>query len=753
MASFDLSLVIRLIDQFTQPAKKLRDGVGGVVRDISDGFADAIRNGLTDKNLDAAISQAESQLGRAKGRLMGAIGTGIALFAPVKIAADFETAMNQVAALSGAEGEMLDALRDQALELGRTTQFTASQVADAMGFLAMAGFDANQTIAAMPGTLQLAASAQLDMARAADIVTNILTGYGKDISELPHVNDVLVKAFTSANTDLVQLAEAMKYAGPVASAAKVQFEEAAAALALMGNAGIQSSMAGTSLRGAISRILNPSKQMAATMRAAGLDFTDANGRLLPLVDIIQQLEPHADDAGLFMELFGQRAGPAMAALVSQGHEALQELTGELEDSAGTAERIGSVQMQGFNGQMKELTSAIEGAAIALGSMLIPAASELVASIIPAVSVITEWIQANPELARTLLTAVAGLMLFSVASKVAAFAFSGVHLGALRLINTFLRFDSAGKNVAIGWRVLTSLGGVLGGAFALIKTAAIAVGGALAGISAPVWGVIAVLAAAAFAIWKFWDRISSFVSGMAEGLGEVLGPAVAGIGEAINGLLLQLAALFGLDEEQVEGFKAGISEAFAGAFAGIGDLVEGAKEMLAGFWEWLGGFFQQETLTDEQKAEMKEAGRKLITDMFEGIKAGAVAMFEWFRNLPGLIAAAIGSIDIGALIQWPQPPEWLTGWFGGPGDGDDPPPGMPPLEPGGGGFRWPWQGPEEINATIAAEVVDRRPPEVTVHAPITITGVADPRAAAAAAGSELAGAINQASNRSMNDGMP
>src|SRR5690606_18971865 len=106
-------------------------------------------------------------------------------------------------------------------------------------FLAMAGMKTNEILGAMPDTLKLAAAANLDMASSADIVTNILAGYNKDVSELSHATDVLVKSFTSANTDLRQLGEAMKYAGPVASAAGVQFEEAAAALAMMGNAGIQ----------------------------------------------------------------------------------------------------------------------------------------------------------------------------------------------------------------------------------------------------------------------------------------------------------------------------------------------------------------------------------------------------------------------------------------------------------------------------------------------------------------------------------
>lgn len=333
-------------------------------------------------DLSASVAKFESDLGKAAAsleqfgkkaqrisanleaagqRLTAAITLPILAFgaSTAKAAGDYEQSMNRVRALTNATGEDLDRLKKQARELGAATQFSASDAADAMGFLAMAGMKVNDIIGAMPHVLTLAGAAQLDMAKAADIVTNVMAGYALGIDDLSHANDVLAKAFTSANTDLTDLAVAMKYAGPVAQAAGVQFEETAAALSMMGNAGIQGSMAGTSLRGAISRILGPTKQMADAMKAAGLKFTDAHGRILPLADILQQLEPHANDAGLFMTLFGQRAGPAMAALVSQGSGALRELTGELENAGGTAAKISGVQMEGFKGLMKELESAFE----------------------------------------------------------------------------------------------------------------------------------------------------------------------------------------------------------------------------------------------------------------------------------------------------------------------------------------------------------------------------------------------------------
>ena len=282
----------------------------------------------------------------------------------LRTAGDFEAAMNQVGAVSGATGAQLEELREVAKQLGATTQFSASEAADAMKFLSMAGFDANQTAEALPGTLDLAAAAATSLGDAADIVSNVLSGYGKEVGELAHVNDVLVKTFTSTNTDLRQLGEAMKYAAPIASAAGVDFEEAAAAIGMMGNAGIQGSEAGTALRGAMSRLLNPTDAVAGALEEVGVTVTDAEGRLKPFTEIVAALEPYADDAARMLRIFGQEAGPAMTALISQGSDSLRSLTAELENSGGTAERIANAQMQGFNGAMKEMASAFEAVQIA-----------------------------------------------------------------------------------------------------------------------------------------------------------------------------------------------------------------------------------------------------------------------------------------------------------------------------------------------------------------------------------------------------
>src|SRR5690606_7168924 len=319
----------------------------------------------------------------------------------------------------------------------------------------------NQILGAMPGTLQLAASANLDLARSADIVTNILTGYGLAVEELGRANDVLVKTFTRTNVDLSMLGESFKYAGTVAKSAGVAFEEAAAAIGLMGNAGIQGSMAGTALRGAITRLLKPTAEVARTLNRLGVQATDSEGRLLSLVEIVRQLEEAGATTGDMMAIFGQRAGPAMAALVDQGSDALRSLVRELETAGGTAKRIADVQMRGFRGALLELRSAIEALALAVtGTGILDGATRLTKEM-------ARTVQAIAGLPRPVLLAGA-----AIAGLVAAIGPLLIVGGKLVALFLQLKLLAAATGVAIG--AIAGPVGVAAAAFTALGAAFLAV---------------------------------------------------------------------------------------------------------------------------------------------------------------------------------------------------------------------------------------------------------------------------------------
>lgn len=303
----------------------------------------------------------------------GAVGLG----AMVKTAADFESAMSRVAALSGANDEELQKMRKTAEELGRTTAFSATQAAEGMQFLSMAGFKTNEIIAAMPGMLDMAAAAQMDLGRAADISSNILSAFGLEASEMGRVADVLTKAFTSSNVDLEMLGYTMKYVGPIAKAAGLSLEEMSAAAGILGNAGIQAEQAGTTLRATILRLVKPPKQTAEALKMLGVKTTDASGKMLPLADIIGQIQKstqgmtEAQKTALAAQIAGTEAASGFIELLKSGPDALKKFTKELENSGGTSGRIAQKQLDNLNGSLTKLRSATEGAAISIGSTLSP----------------------------------------------------------------------------------------------------------------------------------------------------------------------------------------------------------------------------------------------------------------------------------------------------------------------------------------------------------------------------------------------
>ena len=525
--------------------------------------------------LRRGLADAQQKLRQASFALTAA---GAALTAPlaagVKVFGEYEQAMAKVRAVSGATGEEFEALDNIAREMGRTTVFTAREAASALSFMSMAGMEASQSVAALPDVLNLAAAGQLELGNAADIVTNVMAGYGIQSDQLTQAVDVLTFGFTSANTNLQQLGDAFTYAGPVAKAAGMSFEETAAALSLMGNAGFQGSLAGTALRGAITRMLNPSKEAEDILKRLGVQIFNTEGDMRPLVDIIRDLESGGVTAGDAMTLFGQRAGPALLALIEQGSGALEQMTLDMEGAGGTAERIAKTQLDTLHGQLTLLKSAFEGIAISIGQILVPVIRDLLDKVTPVVQSIVEWTDENPKLTQAIVMvagAVGGLLLalgglgFIIGPIGAALAFlaSGpviaigaaiVGLGAL--IWTFRDelkelAEWLGPKLADAWHnvlypALVALGDYLTGTLVPYirdvvipfivdwKVAFAAVGAAIAFlVGGPLVALGAALVAAGIIAYEYRDKLQD----IAQAVWSVLLPALQGLWAFLSGTLV------------------------------------------------------------------------------------------------------------------------------------------------------------------------------------------------------------------------
>ena len=307
---------------------------------------------------------------------------GVGLGAAVKSTMDFDKAMSRVKALSGATDADFERLRATAKELGATTAFSASQAAEGMQYLAMAGYETNEIIEAMPGLLSMAAAGQVDLGTTADIASDILSAFGLTADQTARVADVLTKTFTSSNTSLEMLGETMKYVAPVASAAGLSLEEMSAAAGLLGDIGIKASQAGTALRAIILRLIDPPKEAAERLAQLGISITDAEGKMRPMADIIGQVrtaladKTEAEKAAIASTIAGTEASAAFLGLIEAGPEKIRAFTRELENSGGTADRVAKEQLDNLTGQLTILRSGIEGMAIAIGDALVPYISRL-----------------------------------------------------------------------------------------------------------------------------------------------------------------------------------------------------------------------------------------------------------------------------------------------------------------------------------------------------------------------------------------
>ncbi|MGG1445004.1 phage tail tape measure protein [Brevibacillus laterosporus] len=335
-------------------------------------------------------------LGKLK-MLAGAVVAVGTAFDGIKTAADFESSMSRVAALSSASAGDLAKLTTKAKELGASTVFSASQAAEGMQFLAMAGYKTNEIIAAMPGLLDAAAAGQTDLGTTADIVSNILSGFGIAAGDTGRVADVLTKAFTSANVDLQMLGYTMKYAAPWAKALGVSLEETAAAAGILGNAGIQAEQAGTTLRGLFARFAKPPKEAAEAFDKLGVKLFDSGGKMKSLATILGDLQnamkgmTSEQKTALSGIIAGMEAGSGFLALMDAGPDKLRKFTKELENSGGTAGRVSKVQLDNFNGSLVQLESALEGLKIEVFTPLLPTLKDLAEKGANAASVFNKWL--------------------------------------------------------------------------------------------------------------------------------------------------------------------------------------------------------------------------------------------------------------------------------------------------------------------------------------------------------------------------
>lgn len=336
------------------------------------------------------LGQAFSEIGpkiRSIGDSMKSVGRNMSLHVTAPIAAgfgaavkksiDFDDTMRKVKATSGATGDEFNQLRIKALQMGRDTKFTASESAEAMNYMALAGWDTKDMLKGIGGVMDLAAASGEDLASVSDIVTDNLTAFGMKAKDSTHFADVLAQTSSKANTDVRGLGEAFKYAAPVAGALGYTIEDTSVAIGLMSNAGIKGEKAGTALRTMFTNLSKPTKAMKDEMDKLGISITDSNGEMLPMRDVMDQLRTKMgglskdQQAAAASTIFGKEAMSGALAVINASDEDYKKLTKSIDGSNGASKRMANEMEGGIGGAMRKMKSAIESLAISLGDALAP----------------------------------------------------------------------------------------------------------------------------------------------------------------------------------------------------------------------------------------------------------------------------------------------------------------------------------------------------------------------------------------------
>ena len=593
-------------------------------------------------------------------------GVGVAA---VKTAADFDSAMSQVAAVSGATGKDFDALRSKAREMGSKTKFSATEAAEAMNYMAMAGWKTEDMLGGIEGVMNLAAASGEDLATTSDIVTDALTAFGLSAKDSGHFADILAAASSNANTNVSMMGETFKYCAPIAGALGFSAEDTAEAIGLMANAGIKSSQAGTALRTIMNNLAGDVKISGKAIGDVTIATTNADGSMRDLSDILADCRSafgnltESEKAQAAESLVGKNAMSGFLALMNAGEGDIEKLSSAIDNCDGSAEKMAMTMQDNLAGQLTILKSQLQELAISFGDILMPAIRSIVSKLQGFVDKLNGMDEGTKRTIVTiaLLVASIGPLLIIIGTTISKI---GVAMqGFVKLANGVSKLKVA---IQGGTGVLGKLGAALGG------------------VSAPVLAVVAVIAVlvAAFVhLWRTnegfrdaiigtWTRIKDTISGFCQGIVDrlnALGFQFTDIVDVLktvwDGFCQILAPIFeGVFNHianilsTVTGVITGILDVFIGIFTGNWSQAwTGVKEIFSSIWDGISSFFTNilnviKGVADVVLGWFGTSWNEVWTNIktfFEGIWNGIVSFFtgiwETIKNIVQTGIMLIGSI--------------------------------------------------------------------------------------------------------------
>lgn len=509
--------------------------------------------------------------------------------AAVKTTADFDTSMSQVQAtmgitkdamseLNGESVNTVEALRDLAKQMGSETAFSASECADAMNYLALAGYDTQEIYDTLPTVLNLAAAGGIDLASASDMVTDAMSALGMETSEADTMVDQMSKTASTTNTSVAQLGEAILTIGATAKTVKGGTAELNTALGILANNGIKGAEGGTHLRNVILALQSPTDKAAACMESLGVEVYDSEGNMRSLNGILGDLNTSmdgmtsAEKQNIISSIFNKTDLAAVNSLLSNTGDSWDSLQQSITESGGAAQQMADTQLDNLSGQITILKSALEGLAISFGEILMP-------KIRAAAKKIQEFVDKlngmNDEQKETVV---------KIAAVVAAIGPMLILFGKVTsTVGTAMKgFSGLTKGIAkLGVKIAGSSGSITG------------LGSALGAVAGPVLAVVAVVGILVAAFVNLWNTNEDFrdaITGIWDGIKSKFEEFSQGITERLNALGFDFESIVDVLKAVWNGFCELLAPLFEGAFQQISNILSGVMDVLTGLLDVFIGLF-------------------------------------------------------------------------------------------------------------------------------------------------------------------
>ena len=525
--------------------------------------------------------------------------------AAVKTAADFDSGMSKVAAVSGATGDELDALRDKAREMGSKTKFSASEAAEAMNYMAMAGWKTEEMLGGIEGIMNLAAASGENLATTSDIVTDALTAFGLTAADSGHFADVLAAASSNANTNVSMMGETFKYAAPIAGALGFSVEDTAEAIGLMANAGIKGSQAGTSLRTIMNNLAGEVKICGEAIGEVTIQTTNADGSMRELSDILADCRAafsqlsESEQAAAAEALVGKNAMSGFLALMNAGEGDINKLSSAIANCDGTAQSMAETMQDNLEGQLTILKSQLQELAISFGEILMPA----IRGIVSALQKVADWLNGLSDGAKKTIVTIALI----VAAIGPVLIVVGKVISAIGTIMTWVPKIASAINVVKG--ALTALHAVMMANPIILIIAA-----------------IAALVAAFIYLWNHCEGFRNFWINLWEGIKNGVTTAVEAIGNFLSNAWEAIRTTAETVWNAISGFFTGvwtaISTTATTVWTTIRDGITGAMqsiwETITTVWNTIYEFF----------APLLEALRYLFETIWQAIQILIGMALDW-----------------------------------------------------------------------------------------------------------------------------